>query len=128
MTARRYEWIVILIAAAIFLGCIVSPPALMDDVDSVQASLAHTMVETGDWVTPHLDGVKYFEKPPLKYWMIAVFFELFGVHDWARAADGSPMRTRPSRRAASGKPPGQREPSGANNTASDLARAICRTS
>ncbi|HEY7211228.1 MAG TPA: glycosyltransferase family 39 protein [Bryobacteraceae bacterium] len=80
--ARRYQWIVVLIAAAIFLGCIISPPALMDDVDSVQVSIAHTMVQTGDWVTPRLDGVKYFEKPPLKYWLIAVFFKLFGMHDY----------------------------------------------
>lgn len=80
--ARRYQWIVVLIAAAIFLGCIISPPALMDDVDSVQVSIAHTMVQTGDWVTPRLDGVKYFEKPPLKYWLIAAFFKLFGVHDY----------------------------------------------
>jgi 4-amino-4-deoxy-L-arabinose transferase-like glycosyltransferase len=79
---RRLEWIVLLVAAAIFLGGVISPPALMDDVDSVQASIAHTMVKTGDWVTPRLDGVKYFEKPPLKYWLIAVFFELFGVHDY----------------------------------------------
>ena len=53
----------------------------MDDVDSVQASIAHTMLTSGDWVTPHLDGIKYFEKPPLKYWLIAAFFKLFGVSD-----------------------------------------------
>ena len=79
---RRYELIVLLIASAIFLGCTLSPPALMDDVDSVQASIAHTMLQTGDWVTPHLDGVKYLEKPPLKYWLIASFFKIFGVHDY----------------------------------------------
>ncbi len=79
---RRYELIVLLIASAIFLGCIISPPALMDDVDAVQASIAHTMLRSGDWVTPHLDGVRYHEKPPLKYWLIALFFQLFGVHDY----------------------------------------------
>ena len=79
---RRYQWIVVLIAAAIFLGCIASPPALMDDVDSVQASIARNMLATGDWTTLHLDGVKYFEKPPLKYWLIALAFKVFGVHDY----------------------------------------------
>ncbi len=54
----------------------------MDDVDAAQASIARTMLDTGDWVTPHLDGVKYLEKPPLKYWIVAVFFKLFGVHDY----------------------------------------------
>ncbi|SPE39697.1 Glycosyl transferase, family 39 [Candidatus Sulfopaludibacter sp. SbA3] len=67
----------------IFLGCIVSPPSLMDDVDAVQAQIAHNMLQSGDWVTARLDGVKYLEKSPLKYWMIAVSFMVFGAHDWA---------------------------------------------
>ncbi len=79
---RRYQWLVLLVASAVFLACIVSPPSLMDDVDSVQAAISRAMVRTGDWVTPHLDGVKYFEKPPLKYWIIAIFFKLFGIHDY----------------------------------------------
>ena len=37
---------------------------------------------SGDWVTARLDGVAYLEKPPLIYWMIAVSFKVFGVHDW----------------------------------------------
>ena len=72
-----------LVAALVFLGCIVSPPSLMDDVDAVQAQIAHNMLQSGDWVTARLDGVKYLEKSPLKYWMIAVSFMVFGVHDWA---------------------------------------------
>jgi hypothetical protein len=55
----------------------------MDDVDAVQAQISRNMIQSGDWVTAHLDGVKYLEKSPLKYWMIAVCFEIFGVHDWA---------------------------------------------
>src|SRR5438477_8205613 len=74
---------VIAFAAAIFLGCIVSPPHLMDDVDAVQAQIARNMLESGDWVTARLDGVAYLEQSPLKYWMIAVSYEIFGVHDWA---------------------------------------------
>ena len=80
---HRYELIVLLIACAIFLGCVFSPPALMDDVDSTQAQIARNMLDSGDWVTAHLDGVAYLEKPPLKYWLIAISFKIFGVHDWA---------------------------------------------
>ncbi len=61
----------------------ISPPSLMDDVDAVQAQIAHNMLQSGDWVTARLDGIKYLEKSPLKYWMMAVSFEIFGVHDWA---------------------------------------------
>ena len=55
----------------------------MDDVDAVQAQIAHNMLQSGDWVTARLDGIAYLEKSPLKYWMMAVSFRIFGVHDWA---------------------------------------------
>lgn len=55
----------------------------MDDVDAVQAQIARNMLDSGDWVTARLDGVAYLEKSPLKYWMMAVSFAVFGVHDWA---------------------------------------------
>lgn len=55
----------------------------MDDVDAVQAQIARNMLSSGDWVTARLDGVAYLEKPPLLYWMIAVSYKVFGVHDWA---------------------------------------------
>src|SRR4051812_20547979 len=79
----RYQVIVALVAALIFVGCMISPPSLMDDVDAVQAQIARNMLQSGDWVTARLDGVAYLEKSPLKYWMMAVSFMVFGVHDWA---------------------------------------------
>src|SRR6266478_148924 len=74
---------VLLVAGAIYLGCIVSPPSLMDDVDAVQAQIARNMLTSGDWVTARLDGVAYLEKAPLVYWIIAIFYKIFGVYDWA---------------------------------------------
>src|SRR5258707_8872473 len=55
----------------------------MDDVDAVQAQIARNMLDSGDWVTARLNGVAYLEKSPLIYWMIAISYEIFGVHDWA---------------------------------------------
>jgi 4-amino-4-deoxy-L-arabinose transferase-like glycosyltransferase len=55
----------------------------MDDVDAVQAQIARNMLDSGDWVTARLDGVAYMEKSPLKYWLIAGSFKIFGVRDWA---------------------------------------------
>ena len=66
-----------------YLGTIVSPPSLMDDVDSVEAQIARNMIQTGDWVTAHLDGVPFLEKPPLNNWLIAISFKVFGAHDWS---------------------------------------------
>ncbi|MEO7652220.1 MAG: glycosyltransferase family 39 protein, partial [Bryobacteraceae bacterium] len=82
--SRLYgEILVAAFAAIIFLGCIISPPSLMDDVDAVQAQIARNMLQSGDWVTARLDGVAYLEKSPLKYWMMAVSMAIFGPHDWA---------------------------------------------
>ena len=55
----------------------------MDDVDAVQAQIARNMLASNDWVTARLDGVAYLEKAPLIYWMMAVSYKIFGVHDWA---------------------------------------------
>jgi 4-amino-4-deoxy-L-arabinose transferase-like glycosyltransferase len=41
------------------------------------------MVASGDWLTPRLNGLKYFEKPPLQYWATAAAYSLFGVSEWA---------------------------------------------
>jgi 4-amino-4-deoxy-L-arabinose transferase-like glycosyltransferase len=80
---KQYAAWVLLAAAAIYLTSIISPPSLMDDVDAVQAQIARNMLTSGDWVTARLNGVVYFEKSPLIYWLIAVTYKLFGVHDWA---------------------------------------------
>ena len=37
------------------------------------------MVVSGDWVTPRLNDLKYFEKPAFQYWMTAISYELFGI-------------------------------------------------
>jgi len=46
------------------------------------AEMAREMVATQDWITTRLNGIKYFEKPPLQTWMNAVTFELFGLGEW----------------------------------------------
>ncbi len=74
---------VLLFAAAVYIGGMISPPSLMDDVDAVQAQIARNMLSSGDWVTPRLDGIAYLEKAPLIYWLIAICFRIFGAHDWA---------------------------------------------
>jgi 4-amino-4-deoxy-L-arabinose transferase-like glycosyltransferase len=81
--ARLQDAVVLAAACIVFLGTIISPPALMDDVDSAYAQVARVMLESGDWVTGRLNGVLYVDKPPLQVWAMAVSFAVFGVHDWA---------------------------------------------
>ncbi|MEO5331793.1 MAG: glycosyltransferase family 39 protein [Magnetococcus sp. YQC-5] len=42
------------------------------------AEIPREMFASGDWLTPRLDGFKYFEKPPMQYWATAVFYQLLG--------------------------------------------------
>jgi len=47
------------------------------------AEIPREMIASGDWLTPRLNGFKYFEKPPLQYWATAVAFTAFGTREWS---------------------------------------------
>ena len=46
------------------------------------AEVPREMVASGDWITPRLNDIKYFEKPALQYWATAAAYSLFGEHQW----------------------------------------------
>jgi len=46
------------------------------------AEIPREMVATGDWITPRLNGLKYFEKPALQYWITAAAYNLLGEQEW----------------------------------------------
>ena len=46
------------------------------------AEIPREMAVSGDWLTPRLNGIKYFEKPPLQYWATAAAYKIFGEHEW----------------------------------------------
>src|ERR1700761_3441345 len=71
-----------IVFAAVFLGSLYPPP-LLDDADSTHAEAAREMFVSGDYVTLHINGVRYLEKAPLPYWMVAVCYHLFGVNEFA---------------------------------------------
>jgi len=59
-----------------------SRPGLLDDADSVHAEASREMMLTNDWVTLHVNGIRYLEKAPLMYWVVAASFKMFGVGEW----------------------------------------------
>jgi 4-amino-4-deoxy-L-arabinose transferase-like glycosyltransferase len=71
-----------LIFVAVFLGSLFSPP-LLDDADSSHAEAAREMFVSGDYVTLHINGVRYLEKAPLPYWLVAASYHIFGVNEFA---------------------------------------------
>ena len=60
-----------------------STPALLDDADTVHAEAAREMVLRHDWVTLYANGVRYLEKAPLMYWIVATSYKVFGVSEWS---------------------------------------------
>jgi 4-amino-4-deoxy-L-arabinose transferase-like glycosyltransferase len=70
-------------AAIVALACAnLGSRDLLHPDEGRYAEIAREMAVTGDFVTPRLNGLKYFEKPPLQYWITAAAFRAFGVHEW----------------------------------------------
>ncbi len=79
--SARTVW---LLLAALFIAIYVSSlwtPPLLDDVDAAHAQAAQYIADTGDWISPHIDGIRYIEKPPLPYWIIAGIYRVTGVEN-----------------------------------------------
>ena len=70
--------LLICLATLIYLGS-AWQPALLDDADAANAVTAREMMERDDWVTLHMNGVRFLEKAPLMYWAIAAAYKAFGV-------------------------------------------------
>ena len=67
---------------AVYVGSMFTP-ALLDDADSTHAEAAREMLVSGDYVTLHINGVRYLEKPPLPYWLVAFSYKVFGVNEFS---------------------------------------------
>jgi len=68
--------------AAVILASLFTPP-LLDDADASHSQAAQHMAESGDWVTLHVNGLRYLEKPPLPYWLDAALYRVFGQNAFA---------------------------------------------
>ena len=83
---RRHAWLeplLLSLVLAVWFGYELGSRALWSPDEGRYAEIPREMVESFDYLTPRLNGVKYFEKPPLVYWLTAGSIKLFGLNEWA---------------------------------------------
>ncbi len=80
--ARTKDLILLAIAATLWFCAFIGLRPLANPDEGRYTEISREMAISGDYVTPRLNGVKYFEKPPLLYWLSALTFSSFGVNDF----------------------------------------------
>ena len=78
LSRRRLLWLALAALWFVGLGCL----DLTHPDEGRYSEISREMASTNDWVTPRLNGLKYFEKPPLQYWATAVLFKAFGESEF----------------------------------------------
>src|SRR2546423_14326121 len=79
----RNRLLALLAAFSLLWFCNLGYRHLVKPDEGRYAEIPREMVASGDWLTPRLNGYKYFEKPPLQYWVTAAAFTAFGKNEWA---------------------------------------------
>ncbi|HEY9619602.1 MAG TPA: glycosyltransferase family 39 protein [Crinalium sp.] len=81
---HKHLSIITLIGLSVVLyGAIAFQPALSDDIDASHAIAAREILQRHDWITLHVNGVRYLEKAPLLYWLVAISYQIFGINEFA---------------------------------------------
>jgi len=77
----------VLLVIAIVRLTTLGTPALLDATEGRYASIAQTMVQSGDWITPQIrletGTAPFWGKPPLHFWLTAASLKVFGMNEWA---------------------------------------------
>ncbi len=81
--SSRKSAVAVLAAIAFFFLLPAGWRTLWSPDEGRYAEIPREMVQSGDWVTPRLNGIKYFEKPPLVYWLEAATISVFGMSERA---------------------------------------------
>ena len=78
--ARRNRLILLALCIVFYGTFALFTPPLLDDADSVHAEVAREMLTRHDFVTLYANGIRYLEKAPLFYWLMAISMKLFGAN------------------------------------------------
>ncbi|MCP4972466.1 MAG: glycosyltransferase family 39 protein [Prochlorococcus sp.] len=78
---RRGLLLILALGLALFLWQLGST-GLVDETPPLFAAAGRAMTTTGDWLTPRVNGLPRFDKPPLVYWLMGMFYSLPGHDAW----------------------------------------------
>ncbi len=79
---KRYYIAIILLYITIYITPLQIRPLAVPD-ETRYGEIPREMITTGNWVAPRLDGIRYFEKPVLGYWLNAASMKIFGQNAFA---------------------------------------------
>ena len=84
--------LIFVVSLVLFLGVAAFRP-LANPVEGRYSEIPREMISSGDYVTPQLNGIDYFYKPPLFYWMQCASFKAFGYNRVSTRAVSALMGT-----------------------------------
>ncbi len=73
---RLITLLIVLVCGVIVFILGLGTTGLVDETPPLFAAAARTMSESGDWLTPKVNGIFRFDKPPLIYWLMGFFYSL----------------------------------------------------
>ena len=81
-TNQRLTFLIASLFVLLYLMPLSVRPLFIPD-ETRYAEVPREMIATGDWMVPHLNGLRYFEKPVMGYWLTALSLKVFGENNLA---------------------------------------------
>ncbi|MCP4729676.1 MAG: glycosyltransferase family 39 protein, partial [Roseibacillus sp.] len=80
---QRSRGLLLILALGLALGCWqLGATGLVDETPPLFAAAGRAMARTGDWLTPRVNGLPRFDKPPLVYWLMGLGYSLPANELW----------------------------------------------
>lgn len=79
LNERQKSWLTLALLWLVLLGMAAMRPLAVPD-EGRYGEIGRWMLQSGDWLTPRLNGIPFFHKPPYLYWLEAMSLGSFGVN------------------------------------------------
>lgn len=81
MTARYFSLFLLILFVVLYVLPLPVRPLFVQD-ETRYAEVPREMISTGNWVVPKINGLRYFEKPVMGYWLIGISLTIFGENNF----------------------------------------------